>query len=105
MRLRMKLCHITALALASWYLLVPMFDPKSGKVVSLPMAEWNEEGIFETEKDCLAAKRSLADEYKKHGAAPRVQNVVSNQASCVLSDDPRLQGKAPYGLGPAPPSK
>lgn len=101
----MKLRHIVALSLASWYLMVPMFDPKSGKVVPLPMSEWNEEGIFDTEKDCLNARRALADEYKKHGAASKVQNVVNTQASCVLSDDPRIQGKVPFSLGPAPPSR
>lgn len=101
----MKLRHIVALSLASWYLMVPMFDPKSGKVVPLPMAEWNEEGIFDTEKDCLNAKRNLADEYKKHGANPKVPNIVNTHGSCVLSDDPRIQGKAPYGLAPVTPSR
>jgi hypothetical protein len=101
----MKVRHVTALALASWYLLVPMFDPKSGKTVSLPMAQWNEEGIFDAENDCVAAKRNLIDEYKKLGVAPRIQNIISAQASCVASDDPRLQGKVPFSLRPPPPAR
>ncbi|MBV8136725.1 MAG: hypothetical protein JO121_14005 [Deltaproteobacteria bacterium] len=103
MRSHMRLTHIAALAAASWYLLVPMFDPKSGKVVPLAISEWNEEGIFDSEKDCLNAKRSLVEEYRMSGAAPRVQNIVSAQAACVASDDPRLQGKVPFSLGPPPP--
>jgi hypothetical protein len=101
----MRARHVIALSLVSWYLLVPMFDPRSGKSVSLPMGDWNEEGIFETEKDCLAAKRNLAEEYKKHGAGPKVQSIVSAQASCVLSDDPRLEGKVPFSLGPPVPTR
>jgi hypothetical protein len=105
MRLRMRLTHIAVLLAASWYLLVPLFDPKSGKVVPLAMSEWNEEGIFDSEKDCLDAKRNLVEEYRRTGAgaAPRIQNILSSQASCVASDDPRLQGKVPFSLGPPPP--
>jgi len=99
----MRLTHIAALAAASWYLLVPMFDPKSGKVVPLAISEWTEEGIFDSEKDCLNAKRNLVEEYRRTGAAPRLQNIVSSQAGCVASDDPRLQGKVPFSLGPPPP--
>jgi len=103
----MKLRHITALAAASWYLLVPMFDPRSGKVISLPLSEWNEEGIFDSEKDCLNAKRTLVEEYRKTGvgAAERIQNVVNSQATCVASDDRRLQGRVPFSLGPPPPPR
>ncbi len=96
----MKLRHIAALALAGWYLLIPMFDPKSGKVVSLPLSEWNEEGIFDTAADCAAAKRNLVEEYRKHGASRRVQDIVSKEAECVASDDSRLKGKAPFSLAP-----
>jgi hypothetical protein len=103
MRFQMRLSHIAALAAASWYLLVPMFDPRSGKVVPLAMSEWNEEGIFDSEKDCLNAKRNLVEEYRRTGGAPRIQNIVSAQAGCVASDDPRLQGKVPFSLGPPPP--
>jgi hypothetical protein len=101
----MKLTHIAALAAASWYLLVPMFDPKSGKVIPLAMSEWNEEGLFDSEKDCLGAKRNLVEEYRRTGAgaAPRIQTIVSSQASCIASDDPRLQGKVPFSLRPPPP--
>ena len=81
-------------------MLVPMFDPRSGKVVPLAMSEWNEEGIFDSEKDCLSAKHNLVEEYRRTGAAPRIQNIVSAQAGCVTSDDPRLQGKVPFSLGP-----
>jgi len=102
MRFQMRLTHIAALAAASWYLLVPMFDPKSGKVVPLAMSEWNEEGIFDSEKDCLDARRNLVEEYRRTGAAARLQNIVSAQAGCVASDDPRLQGKVPFSLGPPP---
>jgi hypothetical protein len=103
MRFQMRLSHIAALAAASWYLLVPMFDPRSGKVVPLAMSDWNEEGIFDSEKDCLNAKRNLVEEYRRTGGAPRIQNIVSAQAGCVASDDPRLQGKVPFSLGPPPP--
>jgi hypothetical protein len=102
MRFQMRLRQIAALAAASWYLLVPMFDPRSGKVVPLAMSEWNEEGIFDSENDCLDAKRNLIEEYRKTGAAARVQNTVRAQAGCVASDDPRLQGKVPFSLGPPP---
>ena len=64
------------------------------------MSEWNEEGIFDSEKDCLSAKHNLVEEYRRTGAAPRIQNIVSAQAGCVTSDDPRLQGKVPFSLGP-----
>lgn len=101
----MKPCHVIALSLVSWYLLVPMFDPRSGKSVALPLGEWNEEGIFDNEKDCTTAKRNLADEYKKHGASAKVQSIVNAQASCVLSDDPRLEGKVPFSLGPPVPTR
>src|SRR5215469_2846003 len=98
----MKLLHMTALALASWYLLIPMFDPRTGKMASLPLSEWNQEGIFETAAECARAKRSLIDEYRKHGAPPRVLDVLTSQAQCIASDDARLNGKVPYGLAPLP---
>ncbi len=104
MRIRMKLRHVAALALASWYLLIPMFDPKSGKVISLPMSDWNEEGIFDSEAECTAARRSLAEDYRKNRAPSRIVDLVASQGKCVLSDDPRLGGKVPYSLGPAPPA-
>jgi hypothetical protein len=101
----MKLRHIAALALAGWYLLIPMFDPKSGKVFNLPLAQWNEEGLFDTAVECAAAKRNLAEDYRKHGASRRVQDIVSKQGECVASDDRRLSGKAPFSLAPPVQSK
>jgi hypothetical protein len=104
MRGRMRWGHVAAMALASWYLLVPMFDPKSGRVISLPMSDWNEEGIFDTAKECAAAKKNLVEEYRKHGASSRVQNILSSQAACVASDDPSLEGKVPFSLDRPPPA-
>ncbi len=100
----MKLHHIAALALASWYLLIPMFDPRSGRVVPLPISQWNEEGIFDSAAECAAAKRNLVEDYKRNKASRAIQEVISSQGACVLSDDPRLAGKVPYSLGPAEPT-
>src|SRR5262249_33842457 len=102
-RFQMKLTHIAALAAASWYLLIPMFDPRSGKVVPLAMSEWNEEGIFDGKKVGLAASGNLVEEYRRTGAAPGIKIFVSARVGCVGSDDPRLQGKVPFSLGPPPP--
>ena len=98
----MKLAHCAAVALAGWYLLVPMFDPRTGKTVSLPISEWNEEGVFDTSSECAQAKRALIEEYRKHGAERRVLEVLNSKAECVASDDARLAGKVPFRLGPSP---
>jgi len=100
----MKPRHIAALALASWYLLVPMFDPKSGKVVPLPLPEWNEEGIYDSATECAAARRDLIGDYGRAGASHRVLETLTSQSTCVLSDDARLQGQVPFSLGPPPPT-
>jgi hypothetical protein len=99
----MKLHRLPALALASWYLLMPMFDPHNGKVVSLPLYEWTQEGIFENEKDCTAAKLRLVEDYEKNHAPRIVLNLIATKTMCVLSDDPRLEGKTPYSLAPVTP--
>jgi len=99
----MNLYRLIALVLVSWYLLVPMFDPKSGRAISLPLSDWNEEGIFDSLKECESAKAKLTQEYQRHGASRGILNIVGGQSQCVASDDPRLNGKVPYSLGPIAP--
>jgi hypothetical protein len=94
----MKLCHVAALALVGWYLMLP--PPSFHKDTSLPpspdseavLSKWSTVGTSNTVGEC---KTEMA---RRQRQAERAENTKVEKSwkgafLCIASDDPRLKVK------------
>jgi hypothetical protein len=90
---RLKSRHAAALALAGWYLMVPVNDIAGfiyddSHTVALARCQVNE--TFDTLAACKAAlDAALREEAEVEGGTA----LLFDEAACVATDDPRLKGK------------
>lgn len=70
----MKPCHAAALALVSWYLMLPPVASDGRIQKDAPLSQWYIFSNFETKAEC-----------------EKERQVSSGVTLCIASDDPRLQ--------------
>jgi hypothetical protein len=89
----MRFCHVAALALIGWYLLLPPAgrDYPMGNV-DLPLSQWlKRPTVYRNKDECehvLDRQRRLANSKNRQVAVNYYK-----QAQCVSADDPRLKSK------------
>lgn len=86
----MKARHVAALALVGWYLMVPTTDQ------AIPLSEWQMANRFDRAADCEGSRKVFFDAGMKRmkdarDDAERTFGVLMTKATCIPSDDPRLQ--------------
>ena len=85
----MTLRHAAVVALVVWYLLMPPLR-HDGTVSSFaPLTEWEKLGTYDTFYRCERALKGLSGGPSREEAA-----------TCVASDDPRLEEKLPAKTNP-----
>jgi hypothetical protein len=102
----MKPRHVAALALVGWYLMVPPDRPTlddSIKWVSrAPLRDWTIVQRFDAGSACEKRRVEIisdalhainGDAKARRTAAVLSDYAISNNATCVSRDDPRLRGK------------
>ena len=112
----MRIAHATALALVSWYLMVPPLESCMGafsghSCPALPLSQWQVKATRGSPEKC----EQLQQEWNEKGQLYLVEMGASNRphdmrmytdeasartmvaAQCVASDDPRLKSKGPSG--------
>ena len=102
----MKVCHVAALSLVGWCLMMPPFvQGKLGVVEgAAPLSKWTVTNAFDTAAECenfrgtsliLDKKRSAQDPTNQGHKMFHAQRALSQ---CIAIDDPRLiSGLAPSG--------
>jgi hypothetical protein len=86
----MKICHVAALVLAGWCLMMPpLLSHSRDRVV--PLSRWTTTGTFESKKACAAERDhfSKVDPGAEVVDPPPAGEVYD--AQCVAADDPRLK--------------
>jgi hypothetical protein len=81
----MKLRHAAALALVGWYLMVPPI--RDGKVIDVPVSQWEHLDSFDSARECRVAGYKYQDRQKAE------KKPYPGAWECIASDDPRLKGK------------
>ena len=98
----MKPRHAVALALVSWYLLVPPLVNAPYKVdTEAPLTSWKVYQTFDTREECDKSLLAVHAKYKPTATAPigtikkgtRAFALQMTFARCVSTDDPRLKAK------------
>jgi hypothetical protein len=87
----MKLYHAAALALISWYLIVPPAKSTGEPDLQAPFSKWETDGSYDTAQACH--KRYQADVHRALTFGKRIGHEVSSRIQaeeCIASDDPRL---------------
>jgi len=102
----MKICHVAALVLAGWCLMMPPFVQGKHGVVdhNAPLSKWTVTNAFDTAAECENFRgTSMTFDQKRSAQDPTNQSYKGLQAQralsqCVAIDDPRLtSGLAPSG--------
>jgi hypothetical protein len=91
-----------------WYLIWPYEEGETGRfTLNLPLSQWYTDGVFDTAKECKAAREAAIDNEAKSWCAPpgtfddptlaadykRNCDLFTRWVGfsrCVASDDPRL---------------
>jgi hypothetical protein len=92
----MKPRHAAALALVSWYLLIPPLSDPDGLSINTtaPLTVWyNMKPSFASKQDCENTKTKMISLHP-HPSSPseQMRHDGAKAALCVPSDDPRLKG-------------
>jgi hypothetical protein len=98
----MKPRHAAALALVSWYLIMPpSFDS------TIPLSKWNRISTFDSIDKCASFKLTVQQEINDPAGQEKIRKEAaktgtpwnsdlaisrSKAAQCVSTDDPRLKG-------------
>jgi hypothetical protein len=101
----MKLCHVAALVLAGWCLMMPPFVPGKHGVVdgAAPLSKWTVTNAFDTAAECenfrgtsmVFDQKPTQDPTKQSNKVFHAQSALSQ---CIAIDDPRLiSGLGPFG--------
>jgi hypothetical protein len=111
----MNLRHTAALALVSWYLMVPRPFPDSPLPQwEAPISEWDRYGDFASKAKCDAKQAKMIQDaedpktcaellHKAHQTVPEIPidmlcartEEYIDISQCVAGDDPRFQGQVP----------
>jgi hypothetical protein len=94
----MKICHVAALVLAGWCLMMPPFVQGKHGVVdwAAPLSKWTVTNAFDTAAECenfrgtamkFDQKRSAQDPTNQSYKVVHTQRAISQ---CIAIDDPRL---------------
>ncbi len=89
--------HAAALALVSWYLMVP--PPHSSESQPPPLSEWSVYQTFESADVCYFFRTGTASGMVQDPPPDFAERFDSRfmdifkQAECVATDDPRLKSK------------
>ena len=97
----MKPRHAAALALITWYLMVPppLLHGNPPVILEAPLSKW---GIFSMHESAAECEKGLVAFYKSAKAelianpadeGDRIQFYQLESSQCVASDDPRLNDK------------
>jgi hypothetical protein len=98
----MRPSHAAALALVSWYLMVPPLVNAPYKVdTEAPLASWKTNQTFDTAEECNQYLSSVRGKHENTASAPlgsikkgtRAFALQMTFAQCVSSDDPGLKAK------------
>jgi len=102
----MKICHVAALSLVGWCLMIPPFVKGKHGVVdgAAPLSKWTVTNAFDTAAECenfrgtsmkFDQTRSAQDPTNQSYKVFRAQRALSQ---CISIDDPRLiSGLSPSG--------
>jgi len=86
----MRFRHAAALALAGWFLMVPI--PDIGGLI----AKWDHYAAFESEAACEAQRLKVIDsnqaDFELMGFSDQEVKRALSRSVCIASDDPRLKG-------------
>jgi hypothetical protein len=104
--------HVAALALVTWYLMVPPRDSclgafSGGTCPKVPLAKWEARWTYKTQSDCQSTLKDWQEKVAAYLAQDgtnnrsrttrmwidEMDNKINQQAQCVASDDPRLKAK------------
>ncbi|MGO9606866.1 MAG: hypothetical protein ACLQAT_26325 [Candidatus Binataceae bacterium] len=90
----MKPGHFVALSLVVWYLMMPPPLSSLAKDGSIkPVQSWPFIGVFRTEKDCDAERRTFSKLDPNLGSYRGLPPEEIYDVECIASDDPRLKEK------------
>jgi len=86
--------HLTIAIAAIWYLLAPPMAGSRGVNTTAPLSNWANEGTYNTQNDCQAAKNNFAAMLSRASSTQsQTLNILTiEQSQCVASDDYRLEG-------------
>jgi hypothetical protein len=94
----MKSCHVAALALVGWYLMMPPTIPDTNRVNrDAPLSQWRIAHKFPHNAGCEAAKQRAHEAGLATEAENRTRRTnpdltcVRCAAECVEDNDPRLK--------------
>jgi hypothetical protein len=96
----MYLRHAAALALASWYLLIPVPSetfgtPQAQLRRDLPLGRWKILHTFESRPDCEKMRGvmiwAVRDNNNSADPTKRLGSQAAQYSECIASDDPRLK--------------
>lgn len=95
----MKPCHVVALAVVTWFLMMPPLIPDTHRVNrDAPLSQWRVARKFPQNRGCENAKQHAreaglahnAENLPRHAANPDL-TCVRCGAECVEDNDPRLK--------------
>lgn len=91
----MKLRHAAALALVSWYLMIPPSALPSGVAYKEPLSKWQIVRGFDTADDCNDFLSTFFEGSQQKQALNMLEPAYRDYmfAECIASDDPRLKEK------------
>ena len=87
----MSLRHAAALALVSWYLLVPPFDAgqPDGVDTDATFVDWDQLGVYDSSVECEDVATRVLDRAKAQDNKLQIARILFGR--CVESDDQRLK--------------
>jgi len=105
----MKLRHAAALAIVTWYLMIPPIDVGNKVNWRAPLLKWKRGMSFDSEKECDESLKDAIDnpmtlsEYqaaekatlkaKMHPLSRAEMTKRTQESVCISADDPRLNAK------------
>jgi len=95
----MKASHAAALALASWYLMIPPIKDGKQLLDHAALAQWQIAATLDSADNCKIKKREFTDQGNQLIVDPSksVKLVARAElmAQCVDSSDPRIHSRLP----------
>lgn len=108
--MKMKTRHAAALAIVTWYLMIPPIGADNKVDANAPLSQWRKGVSFNSQKECDDSLKDAVqnpmtpDEYKDAAKQTRKAKMKplsmsemikrTQESQCVAADDPRLKTKA-----------
>jgi hypothetical protein len=85
--------YLTIAIVGIWYLLTPPMAGQHGVDTTTPLSSWTNEGTYNSQTDCQAAKANMAAMFSKGpSTGSQTLNILAIERSqCVAANDYRLE--------------